>query len=131
MVEIHRDYSVFDLVHSSLDDMSGIAHHRDDLTYHKEILADNPVDAEGFLRQDNQILLVEGAVALFRGQGKGESITRLFARDFAFEFRKEHVGSVDIVQRTGFICLVGQFAVHCEFVGQHDHFVLFYFHLMN
>ena len=130
VVEIHGDAILPDFVDGPLHHVPAVAYHRNDLPYHEEVIADHSIYRERFLREVHEPALVECAVAFFRSKGEREGFTRLLAFNFAFEFREQHMGSVDVIQRTAFVSLVCKASVHNEFVGQGDHFVLFNFHIL-
>ena len=128
MVEVHHDGVSLYLVDGSLNDLAGVAEHRDDLADDEKILADLAVDLERGLRQLDQAAVVECAVAFLGGEGERELLSWLLALYLALEFRKKHMCSVNVVKRALLRRLVGEFSIDNQFVGQLDHMVFLYFH---
>ena len=128
MVEVHHDGVSLYLVDGSLNDLAGVAEHRDDLADDEKILADLAVDLERGLRQLDQAAVVECAVAFLGGEGERELLSWLLALYLALEFRKKHMCSVNVVKRAILRRLVGEFSIDNQFVGQLDHMVFLYFH---
>ena len=130
VVEVHLDVLVADLLDRAHHAVAlGVAH-RHLAADEEDILGELAVHHEDVLRQIDDRLGDQLAVAVLGLQRERDLLAGLLALDGLLELREQHARAEDEFQGLSRTRLVRDLSIDGELVVHADHLVLFYFHAM-